>query len=52
MSVHWPTRGNRLGCEQNDTWQHPQPLLAISGSNFPNIVVMFPKKVEQEKVAH
>ena len=27
-------------------------LLAITGSNFHVFVVMFPKKVEKEKVAH
>ena len=27
-------------------------LLAIGGGNFPIFVVMFPKKVEQEQVAH
>ena len=27
-------------------------LLAVVGRNFPIFVVMFPKKVEQEKVAH
>ena len=27
-------------------------LLAVAGGNFPIFVVMFPKKVEQEKVAH
>ena len=52
MSVHWPTRWNRLGRDQIDTWQHPQPLLAIAGIKFPNFVVMFPKKVEQEQVDH
>ena len=52
MSVHWPTRWNRLGREQTDTWQHPQPLLVVVGGNFPNFVVMFPKKVEQDYVAH
>ena len=27
-------------------------LLAVVGGNFPIIVVMFPKKVEQKQVAH
>ena len=27
-------------------------LLAVVGGNFPIFVVMFPKKVEQEKVVH
>ena len=27
-------------------------LLAVVGGNFPYFVVMFPKKVEQEQVAH
>ena len=27
-------------------------LLVVAGGNFPIFVVMFPKKVEQEKVAH
>ena len=27
-------------------------LLAIVGGDFPILVVMFPKKVEQEQVAH
>ena len=27
-------------------------LLAVAGGNFPIFVVMFPKKVEQEQVAH
>ena len=27
-------------------------LLAVVGGNFPIFVVMFPKKVEQEQVAH
>ena len=27
-------------------------LLAVAGGNFPIFLVMFPKKVEQEKVAH
>ena len=27
-------------------------LLAITGGNFPICVVMFPKKVEQDQVAH
>ena len=29
-----------------------KPLLAVAGDNFPIFVVMFPKKVEQEQVAH
>ena len=52
MSVHWANRWNRLGSEQTDTWQHPQPLLHVAVGNFPNFVVMFPNKVEQEQVAH
>ena len=27
-------------------------LIAVAGGNFPIFVVMFPKKVEQEQVAH
>ena len=27
-------------------------LLVVAGGNFPNFVVMFPKKEEQEQVAH
>ena len=27
-------------------------VLAVAGGKFPIFVVMFPKKVEQEKVAH
>ena len=27
-------------------------LLVVAGGNFPIFVVMFPKKVEQEQVAH
>ena len=27
-------------------------LLAVAGGNFPIFVLMFPKKVEQEQVAH
>ena len=49
MSVHWPTRRNRLGWEQTDTWQHPQSLLTVAGGNFPNFMVMFSKKVEQSR---
>ena len=46
------TRWNRLRWNKTNTWKHLQPLLVVAGENFPNIVVMFPKKVEQEKVAH
>ena len=27
-------------------------LIAVAGGNFPIFVVMFPKKMEQEQVAH
>ena len=29
-----------------------KPLVVVAGGNFPIFVVMFPKKVEQEKVVH
>ena len=35
-----------------NTWKHPQPLFVVAGGSFPNFVVMFLKKVEQEQVAH
>ena len=33
-------------------WRILKLLLVVAGVNFPIFVVMFPKKVEQEKVAH
>ena len=29
-----------------------KPLLVVAGGNFPIFVVVFPKEVEQEQVAH
>ena len=52
MSVLLVTRWRRLGVEKIDTCNILKLLLAIEGGNFPIFVVMFPKKVEQEQVAH
>ena len=52
MSVYWPLGGigrveSRLALDSI-----LKLLLAVAGGSFPIFVVMFTKKVEQEKVAH
>ena len=52
MSVLLATWWNML-CESRLTLGNIlKLLLAVAGGNFPIFVVMFPKKVEQEKVVH
>ena len=52
MSVYWPLGG--IGwVERRLTHDNIlKLLLAVAGGNFPFFMVMFPKKVEQDKVAH
>ena len=52
MSVYWSLGG--IDCLESilTLGSILKPLLVVAGGNFHIFVVMFPKKVEQEKVAH
>ena len=52
MSVYWQLDG--IGCVESilTLGSILKLLLAITGGNFHVFVVMFPKKVQKEKVAH
>ena len=52
MSVYRPLGGIDWGERRLTLGSILKLLLAIAGGNFPIFVVMFPKKVEQEQVAH
>ena len=52
MSVYWPHSGVDWVESILTLGNILKLLLAITGGNFPIFVVMFPKKVEQEQVAH
>ena len=52
MSVYWPLGGIGWVESRLTLGSILKLLLAIAGGNFPIFVVMFPKKVEQEQVAH
>ena len=53
MSVYWSFGGIGWVESRLTLGSILKLLLAIAGDNFPIfLVVMFPKKVEQEKVAH
>ena len=52
MSVYWSLDGIDWGKSILTLGSILKPLLAIVGGNFPIFVAMFPKKVEQEQVAH
>ena len=52
MSVYWSLGGGDCVESRLTSGSILKLLLAIAGGNFPIFVVMFPKKVEQEQVAH
>ena len=52
MSVYWPLCGIGWVESRLTLGSILKLLLVVVGGNFPTFVVMFPKKVEQEKVAH
>ena len=52
MSVLLATWWNRLVESRLTLGSILKLLLVVAGGNFPIFVVMFPKKVEQEQVAH
>ena len=52
MSVYWSLGGIGWVKRRLTLGSILKLLLAIVGEKFPIFVVMFPKKVEQEKVAH
>ena len=52
MSVYWPLGGIDWVESRLTLGSILKPLLVVAGVNFPIFVVMFPKKVEQEQVAH
>ena len=52
MSVYWPHGGIDWFKSILTLGNILKLLLAVEGGNFPFFVAMFPKKVEQEKVAH
>ena len=52
MSVYCSLGGIDWGESRLTLGSILKPLLTIAGRNFPIFVVMFPKKVEQEKVVH
>ena len=49
---YWPLGGIGLVESRLTLRSILKLLLDVTGENFPIFVVMFPKKVEQEKVAH
>ena len=52
MSVYWPLGGIDLVERKLTLGSILKQLLVFVGGNFTIFLVMFPKKVEQEKVAH
>ena len=52
MSVYWSLGGIGLVESRLTLGSILKLLLVLAGGNFPIFVVMFLKKVEQEKVAH
>ena len=52
MSVYWPHGGIDWVESRFILGSILKLLLAVAGGNFPIFVVMFPKKVEQDQVAH
>ena len=52
MSVYWPLGGICWVESRLTLGSILKLLLAIARGNFPIFVIMFPKKVEQEQVAH
>ena len=52
MSLYWPLGGIGWVESRFKRGSILKLLLVIVGGNFPIFVVMFPKKVEQEQVAH
>ena len=52
MSVYWPHGGINWVESRLTLGSILKLLIAVVGDNFPIFVVMFPKKVEQEHVAH
>ena len=52
MSVYWPLGGIGSIESRLTLGSILKLLLVVAGGNFPVFVAMFPKKVEQEKVAH
>ena len=52
MSFLLATWWTKLGWEQINNGNILKLLLVVAGGNFPIFVVMFPKKVEEEQVAH
>ena len=52
MSVYWPLGGIDWGESKLTLGSILKPLLVVSRGKFLIFVVMFPKKVEQEQVAH
>ena len=52
MSVYWSLGGIGWVKRRLTLGSILKLLLAVAGGNFPIFVVMFPKKVEQEQVAH
>ena len=52
MSVYWPLGGISWVESRLTFGSILELILAVAEGNFPIFVVMFPKKVEQEQVAH
>ena len=52
MSVYRSLGGIDWGENRLSLGSILKPLLVVAGGNFPIFVIMFPKKPEQEKVAH
>ena len=52
MSVYWPLRGIDWVESRLTLGSILKLLIVVAGGNFPICVIMFPKKVEQEQVAH
>ena len=52
MSVYWPLGGIDWGESRLTLGNILKPLLVVAGGNLPIFMVMFPKKMEQEQVAH
>ena len=52
MSVYWSLGGIDWGESILTLGSMLKPLLVVARGNFPIFVDMFPKKVEQEQVAH
>ena len=52
MSVYWSLGGIGWGESRLTLGSILKPLLVVARGNFHIFVLMFPKKVEQEQVAH